>query len=226
MIPVSRSTLQELLVQAPWARRRFHLVENGVDPDVFPAGTQDEGFGLFVGRLERVKAPDLVVEAFRRLGLPLKVVGAGPLAASLRAAAPPNVSFEGPFTDAGLARLYRGASVCAFPSQSEGYPFVVLEALSSGAPVISTRSFLADPPARDLVRWLPHGVFASTPARRQTREAILADLVAAIKELWGTKTPQNARHRHAVVRANHSWAKATKSIIDVYEGVLQEESRR
>jgi glycosyltransferase involved in cell wall biosynthesis len=98
---------------------------------------------------------------------------------------------------------------------------VVLEALSSGAPVISTRSFVADPPTRDLIRWIDHGVFASTPPSRQTHEAIVTDLMAAVKDLWTTKTPQNARHRHDVVAANNSWAKTTERILDVYESVLK-----
>lgn len=224
IIPVSRTTRDELLVQAPWAKDKMRVVENGVDPDAFPPGLKDEGYALYVGRMEPQKQPHLVVEAFARMGLPLRMVGRGVMRARLEATAPPNVRFERPADDAELARLYQGASVCVFPSQSEGYPLVVLEALSSGAPVISHRSFDAESPARDLVHWLDHGVFAKRPPREQTAEAQVRDIVHAVNELWGTKTPEEAVRRHQTVRAHNSWAHTAERTIDVYEQVLRRAS--
>ena len=48
---------------------------------------------------------DYAVEAFTRLGLPLRVVGKGPEEARLRSMAGPNITFLGPVDDATLAAL-------------------------------------------------------------------------------------------------------------------------
>ena len=219
VIAPSRNTHNGLVRMMPWRQSRFHMIENGVETDGFPLGTKDEGYGLFVGRFERVKGADIAVAAFERLGFPLRMVGSGSLEASLRRNAPPNVSFAGGVNDAELSRLYRGASVSLFPSESEGYPFVVLEALSSGSPVVSSNSFVATSPAKELIHWVPFGVCSPHPEPgREKRVELLAD---AIRVVWKTKTPENARQRHEIIARHYTWSSAVEAMIDVYEGVVR-----
>jgi glycosyltransferase involved in cell wall biosynthesis len=87
---------------------------------------------LFVGRL----AVEKNVDAFLRLDLPGSkvVVGNGPLQARL-AAAHPEVHFLGTRCGEDLAKVYSSADVFVFPSLTDTFGIVLLEALSSGVPV-------------------------------------------------------------------------------------------
>jgi glycosyltransferase involved in cell wall biosynthesis len=50
-----------------------------------------------------------------------------------------NIVFTGYFPDKKLPRLYQAADVFAFSTFYENLPFAVLEALSTGLPVVTTR---------------------------------------------------------------------------------------
>ena len=98
---------------------------------------------LYAGRLERIKAADTLIEAFRRRrGQDLLIVGAGSEESKLRAAAAglPNVHFLGWQEPASLGALYRGALALLVSTQGyENFPLVVLEAFSRGVPVVAFR---------------------------------------------------------------------------------------
>jgi len=87
---------------------------------------------LNVGRV----AVEKNLEAFLALDLPgtKMVVGDGPARASL-AARFPDAVFTGAKTGAELAELYRQADVFVFPSRTDTFGVVLLEALASGLPV-------------------------------------------------------------------------------------------
>ncbi len=87
---------------------------------------------LFVGRL----AVEKNIEAFLRLNLPGSkvVVGNGPLQARL-AAAYPAAHFLGALCGEQLAQVYASADVFVFPSLTDTFGIVLLEALASGLPV-------------------------------------------------------------------------------------------
>ncbi len=87
---------------------------------------------LSVGRL----AVEKNLEAFLSLDLPgtKLVVGDGPQGAELRARFPDAVFVGAKFGDE-LARLYASADVFVFPSRTDTFGLVILEALASGTPV-------------------------------------------------------------------------------------------
>ncbi len=87
---------------------------------------------LSVGRIAREKNLD----AFLDLDLPGSkvVIGGGPELARLRARHPA-VSWLGPRAHAELARYYRAADVFVFPSRTDTYGLVMLEAMACGCPV-------------------------------------------------------------------------------------------
>lgn len=87
---------------------------------------------LFVGRL----AVEKNIEAFLKLNLPGSkvVVGNGPLQARL-AATYPDAHFLGAFCGEKLAQVYASADVFVFPSLTDTFGIVLLEALASGLPV-------------------------------------------------------------------------------------------
>lgn len=101
----------------------------GPDPAVFPF---PRPILLSVGRV----AVEKNLEAFLRLPLPgtKVVVGDGPQRTELNQRYP-DVQFLGARHGAELARCYAGADVFAFPSRTDTFGLVLLEALACGTPV-------------------------------------------------------------------------------------------
>jgi len=115
--------------------RDSEVISSPVDLDRFsPSGGRKDHY-LIVSRLEHWKRVDYGIEAFNKLGLPLRVVGTGKEEQRLKAMAKPNISFLGPVDDESLAREYREARAVIFTPQLE-YGLIPLEANASGTPVI------------------------------------------------------------------------------------------
>jgi glycosyltransferase involved in cell wall biosynthesis len=103
---------------------------------------------LFVGRLERQKDPELLIDAFvtalaREARLRLLIVGEGDLRAVAQAAAHRSgqrerIHFLGYRPRSAVAQLMAAADALLLASRFEGMPITVLEALASGLPVAST----------------------------------------------------------------------------------------
>jgi glycosyltransferase involved in cell wall biosynthesis len=127
-------------VQAELEQRRFRNLmrwSRGVDQELFrPRPGADFGLPrpvfLYVGRL----AVEKNLEAFLRLDLPGSkvVVGDGPARAALSSAYP-EAHFLGVLHGEQLARSYAAADVFVFPSLTDVFGNVMLEALASGVPV-------------------------------------------------------------------------------------------
>ena len=114
----------------PWGR--------GVDPSLFDPTMRGDlpefkrPIFLSVGRVAQEKN----LPAFLSLNLPGSkvVVGEGPALASLRRRFP-DAHFLGKRENGVLARLYASADVFVFPSRTDTFGLVMLEALASGLPV-------------------------------------------------------------------------------------------
>jgi glycosyltransferase involved in cell wall biosynthesis len=96
----------------------------------------------FVGRLEKQKGVDILLDAFARLGgaSQLWIVGDGSLRAELERQAQAlgvleRVRFEGAVADA--SPFYWGADAFAIASRWEGLPLALLEAQAAGLPVVA-----------------------------------------------------------------------------------------
>lgn len=119
-------------------RREADVIYPPVDTGWFRVSERVDDYFLLVGRLIPYKRADIAVEAFNRLGLPLKIAGTGSELEELRAAARPNVEFLGRVSDAELAELYSRCLALVFP-QEEDFGIVPLEAMAAGRPVIAYR---------------------------------------------------------------------------------------
>lgn len=97
-----------------------------------PMGTLMRPISLFVGRVSYEKN----IDAFLNLDIPgTKVVcGVGPLEASLKLRYP-QVRWMGVLPRDELAKVYAAADVFVFPSRSETFGLVMLEAMATGTPV-------------------------------------------------------------------------------------------
>jgi len=107
-----------------------------IETEKFCPGKTKKNHYLLVSRLERSKRVDYAIEAFNRLGLPLKIVGTGNEKSNLQAIAKSNIEFLGAVEDATLASEYSEALAVIFTPFLE-YGLIPLEANASGTPVIS-----------------------------------------------------------------------------------------
>lgn len=119
--------------------RDASIVYPPVDVDAFqPDDGAPDDFYLLVGAFVPYKRTDLAIEAFRRLGRRLVVVGEGPQRAALARSAPRNVELIGRVPERELARLYARCRALVYP-QEEDFGIAALEAQASGRPVIAFR---------------------------------------------------------------------------------------
>lgn len=107
-----------------------------VDTTFFTPGEDRPGaYDLVVSALAPYKRLELVLDAYRGTGWPLRVVGSGPEGARLRALAPPEASFLGPLGDEELREQYRGCRAVLMPGVEDA-GIVPLEALACGRPAV------------------------------------------------------------------------------------------
>jgi glycosyltransferase involved in cell wall biosynthesis len=120
--------------------RAYHRTPSIIYPPVdvarYPLSHRSENFFLAVSRLMPYKRLDIVVEAFRELRYPLKVVGTGPDLARLWALAGPETEFTGAVPEDRLIDLYSRCRCLMFPGE-EDFGLVPLEAHACGKPVIA-----------------------------------------------------------------------------------------
>jgi glycosyltransferase involved in cell wall biosynthesis len=92
---------------------------------------------LFVGRLDQQKGVHVLLQAWRGLDYPLKIIGDGPLADVVRAAANPYVTYLGRQAREAVQREMQAARFLVLPSMGyEMFPLTILEAYANGLPVI------------------------------------------------------------------------------------------
>ncbi len=136
---VATDTLSQTLAARGFTRLRPWT--RGVDLQRFRPEPREDWTGdwnarrpvfLYVGRI----AVEKNIGAFLELDLPGSkvVVGGGPMLAPLKAAYP-DVVFTGPRAERALAQSYAGADVFVFPSRTDTFGLVILEALACGVPV-------------------------------------------------------------------------------------------
>ena len=122
-------------------RRKAVVVHPPVDVARFAAARAQapaaaEAGYLLAGALAPYKRGDLAIEACRRLGRPLLVLGSGQEGRRLRRAAGAGVTFRG-WTEAGeLARTLAAARALLFPGE-EDFGILPVEAMASGCPVVA-----------------------------------------------------------------------------------------
>ncbi|KIX13289.1 glycosyltransferase [Dethiosulfatarculus sandiegensis] len=155
LIAVSRH-LKETLVEMGASEDKIQVVGNGVNSELFHPADRLEikkklnldpsrRLALFVGNLDPVKGITYALKALAQTPeLDLVLVGQGPLLASLRAEAAElgisqRVTFALAKPHETVARYMQACDFLLLPSLSEGEPNVVLEALSTGRPVVASR---------------------------------------------------------------------------------------
>jgi colanic acid/amylovoran biosynthesis glycosyltransferase len=146
----TRSQLMALVDDTHWPR--LHVVHCGIDPEHFaPPQQRPSQDGLIriltVGRLDNMKGVAILIEAvgeLRRRGAPvaLTVVGDGPQRGHLERLAARDsigerITWAGTVGQDGIRAQYHAAHVFCLPSFAEGIPVVLMEAMSTGLPVVA-----------------------------------------------------------------------------------------
>lgn len=145
----------EQLAEAGFDRSRLAVLPRGIDTQRFHPERRNPDFWrpwglngglkfLYVGRVSEEKNVRALLEAFTRLAdecgdgsVSLAVVGDGPALAELkRAYHRPDIAFTGALRGEALAAAYASADVFVFPSLTDTFGNVVLEAHASGLPAI------------------------------------------------------------------------------------------
>jgi D-inositol-3-phosphate glycosyltransferase len=138
---------------------RIDVVHPGVDLEMFTPGdkrTARAALGLdtnepmlaFVGRIQPLKAPDVLLRAAAKLPGVRVVVAGGPSGSGLAApggliqladelGVADRVTFLPPQSRDQLVDLYRAADLVAVPSYSESFGLVAIEAQACGTPVVA-----------------------------------------------------------------------------------------
>ena len=117
--------VEATVIYPPVATRRFHSQPH-----------RDEGYYVYVGRLESHKRVDLAIAAAQAAQVPLRVIGDGPLRDQIARTAPPNVQILGWLPEQELIAHVAGCRALLFPGE-EDFGIVMVEALSAGKPVIA-----------------------------------------------------------------------------------------
>jgi glycosyltransferase involved in cell wall biosynthesis len=208
---------------------RVSVIPNGIDPSDYRAKDDadfrrrhdlgDGPFILFVGRLNRIKGPDLLVEAFALAKDELPghlLVLAGPDEGMLpelqKTAAGSGVGdrvrFVGYLGGEEKSRAYHAADLLVVPSRQEAMSIVALEAGICGTPVLLTdRCGFDEVESADGGQVVPASV-----------EGLRAGLVELLRDPVGlARMGENLRR---LAQDRYSWDSAIEKYFELYEHIL------
>lgn len=105
-----------------------------------PVDGELEDYYVFSSRLIDYKKPDMVIEAFNRLGKKLVVLGRGPMLEELQRQAAPNITFISEFISyQRMAEIFSKANAMIFPAE-EDFGLLMVEMMACGRPVIAYKA--------------------------------------------------------------------------------------
>jgi glycosyltransferase involved in cell wall biosynthesis len=180
---VANSQLVARRIERYW-RREAQVIPPPVDVDFFTPGGERGGHLLIVAALVPYKMVETGVAVAREMGLPLRIIGEGPMRRSLARGAPANVEFLGRVSRERLRDEYRAAGLLLVPNV-EDFGMVTVEALACGTPVVG----LEASGTADVVVTGEHGELAAEGSPKA--------LAAACARVLGRTFPAAALRRRA-----------------------------
>jgi len=145
---------RRMLVDVGISKDKLHLFTKGIDVEFFRPDKKNDHILkkwkidnkivlIYVGRVSREKDLDVLKESYRDIrrsfnNVALLIVGDGPYLAELtqEMATDPDVNFTGFIVGDELAEIYASSDIFVFPSTTDTYGTVILEAQASGLPAV------------------------------------------------------------------------------------------
>ena len=203
----------------------LHL-PNFIEIDRFVPLFSQDGYLLFLGRLENGKGLRTLIEGFSLaktgIGSSLIIAGTGSMEDSLRAFArrlgASNVEFVGFRSGQELMDLTRNAKAILIPSELyENYPFSGLEAMAYGKPIIGSRIGGIPEQVQDGVTGFLFEPFNPVD---------LAAKINILNSLPQEKIKKMGRKGREKIEKENSSAIYLKRITEIYERVIENKRRR
>lgn len=117
-------------------RRESEVIYPSVEINSFYISDKIEDYFLLISRLRPYKRVDIVISAFNKLGLSLKIIGIGEEERQLRKEAKDNIEFLGQVDDK-QKNYYLSRCKALIHPQEEDFGITPIEAMASGRPVIA-----------------------------------------------------------------------------------------
>jgi glycosyltransferase involved in cell wall biosynthesis len=194
------------------------LFPRGVDTEVFHPrfGEPDHDRPpriLYVGRLAAEKNLQMLIDVFREIpeAAVLQIVGDGPLYPALKLQEDERIEVPGAKYGEELSRIYASSDIFAFPSLTDTFGIVVLEALSSELPCV----VMNQGGPKEIVTDGHDGFVAGSPdGMRERLRQLIAD--ERLRREMGLRARRSAESR--------SWEAAFADLFASYSLVTREAS--
>ena len=235
LIAVSKYTVDELTELYGINKNKIHVIYNGVDVQKFKPRLnraelrrefgleEDKKIALFVGRLYHRKGLETLLQSippvlkeFSNVKFVISGKGFKQKEESLKKLAKQldiedHVTFLGYVPDEKLPNLYSASDIFVLPAIYENFPFAILEAQSTGLPVISTKvggipEFIVDN---------ENGFLIDPGDPTQVTQKVLTLL----------QNPNHAKemgdHGRKLIEEKFDWRLITQQVIDLYHKLLE-----
>ena len=221
IIAVSEYSKQDLVARGI-KEQQIYVIPNGVDTDIYYPGESSLDFEwettlLYVGPLIERKGIEYLLRAMPTVlsensDVGLVLVGKGKseelkqLSEDLEIEN--HVRFEGFVPESQLPEYYRASDVFVFPSLLEGFGMVLLEAMASGLPVISTK-----------ISAIPEVVGdAGILVEPRNVERLASEIVCILSDLKMDELSENSKSR---VENEFTWQDTADLLTENYEEVIE-----
>jgi len=121
---------------AKYYRRESKIIYPPVETEKYKTLAEPEDYYLVVSRLRPYKRVDLVIRAFNKLGIPLRVIGGGEQEEELKLMAKSNITFLGQVSEEEKVKQMAHCRALIHP-QEEDFGITAVEAQAAGRPVIA-----------------------------------------------------------------------------------------